>query len=52
MEIPPLAPGITESIDKCTKKKRDTVSKVTVRNRQKILATIHKSRLYDLTPMA
>jgi len=29
MEVPPLAPGMKESVDKCTKKKTDTVSKVT-----------------------
>ncbi len=30
LKVPPLAPGIKESVDKCTKKKTDTVSKVTV----------------------
>jgi len=33
MEVAPLAPGITESVDECTKKKRDTISQVTVWNR-------------------
>jgi len=30
LKVPPLAPGIKESVDKYMKKKPDTVSKVTV----------------------
>jgi len=58
MEVTPLAPGITESVDNCTKKKRYSLKSDSMKSPtctilyQTILATIHKSGLYDLTPMA
>ncbi len=58
MEVAPLAPGITESVDKCMKKKRYNLKSDSMKSPtctilyQKILATIHKSGLYDLTCMA
>jgi len=58
VEVSPLAPGIKDSLDKCTKKKRYSLKNDSIKSPtctflyQKILATIHKSGLYDFTCMA
>jgi len=58
MEVTPLALGIMESVDICTKKTRYSLKSDSMKSPtctilyEKLLATIHKSGLYDLTPMA
>ena len=58
LKVPPLAPGIKESVDKCTKKKRYSIKSDSMKSPtytilyQTILATIHKSGLYDFIRFA